>query len=931
MMLTLVFFASAWLAVSVDNTACAADDCSARDDSALLQHRGRVADRMSGKGLALEGGGFMAHAAHTGVLTALLNVTKATSKGAGPDLRELMRNVKVISSISGGSWWLSQLAYSQAFLTLIETMAVDPKAAGLLYQEQWISPFLLAILESDLMPVPVPTQDLGGASSDNFNLRAVLESQTPMLEKRKRKRKMKEAKYVNNDRGVADSFGMNFIELLIEVFFLGRAGSSWQRVVAELLHSTSLGDMTGSETLGSPVNEWATGKWWLAGTSISTPGGKGPGTCQWFKFQGACALQLIGSPGQTLIYENGTDVGSAWMYSAPPWWQSTAAWTPARFSTVLGAGAGQPAPMKFCENECENLQLHYQAIGETAVAEKEGSYDFFATSNTSLFSAVSGSSAFAGFTVILDRILPSIITAIMAAVKKLKVVLPSGLAEKIQQGVSNILHAKLAVWSESAKNGVLAFQEASATLKEITKSQGHPPDLSLDSVAEQGLMALVDGGMTDNTGIGHALASGQNEIICFEPDLGSVWQLMGGMKDYVDLFTLPDVINPCPMCFAAFQLFKENYKEVQSRWQSVSTQLWIDPALVHNLNSISVGTLTLTTQKNDYFGVPDGRSVVLHIVSVNTSIGIGGYNYYDYPKLVQDIVTVLVSPSNKKATGTMLEGPFNAALVQSACGAASWQKASMEPAESGATSAVMVVDEDVSPFSRIWCLFEVKRLTDLKKVLDAALRMSRDFHLISSCGAMGSNLQMVAEDEKRQALLDFTRRVADALSQVSAFKAVSDLTFHGTKQPQEAPRNRHAFASPYLGLAATKDLDKHAAFPVLAFRARSSSEEDKLLGMERKLFNPNTFKRFAPQFETDDHLFNCVLVDWMKQGEGVMFGQEDAASALRYIGLGAPFGEAELQRLSEEWKVDVCQEQACWLGELQQLQLTGSSHANLVL
>ena len=58
----------------------------------------------------------------------------------------------------------------------------------------------------------------------------------------------------------------------------------------------------------------------------------------------------------------------------------------------------------------------------------------------------------------------------------------------------------------------------------------------------------------------------------------------------------------------------------------------------------------------------------------------------------------------------------------------------------------------------------------VRQVLDAALRMSRvlttgcacsawvetlsldrvqDFHLISSCGAMGSNLQMVAEDEKR--------------------------------------------------------------------------------------------------------------------------------------------------------------------------------------
>lgn len=31
------------------------------------------------------------------------------------------------------------------------------------------------------------------------------------------------------------------------------------------------------------------------------------------------------------------------------------------------------------------------------------------------------------------------------------------------------------------------------------------------------------------------------------------------------------------------------------------------------------------------------------------------------------------------------------------------------------SAQVMIVDETVSPFSRIWCLFEVKRLTDLQK------------------------------------------------------------------------------------------------------------------------------------------------------------------------------------------------------------------------
>ncbi|CAE7598735.1 dnaaf1, partial [Symbiodinium sp. KB8] len=190
--------------------------------------------------------------------------------------------------------------------------------------------------------------------------------------------------------------------------------------------------------------------------------------------------------------------------------------------------------------------------------------------------------------------------------------------------------------------------------------------------------------------------------------------------------------------------------------------------------------------------------------------------------------------------GSPEEGPFNAALVQSACG------------------AVMVVDEDVSPFSRIWCLFEVKRLTDLKK----------DFHLISSCGAMGSNLQMVAEDEKRQALLDFTRRVADALSQVSAFKARSS-------SEEDKFAIWHRVADPHM-----------RRMPLAIAR-------------ERKLFNPNTFKRF-------DTTIRSLLAAPLFQ---TSLQEEDAASALRYIGLGAPFGEAELQRLSEEWKVDVCQEQ----------------------
>ena len=43
------------------------------------------------------------------------------------------------------------------------------------------------------------------------------------------------------------------------------------------------------------------------------------------------------------------------------------------------------------------------------------------------------------------------------------------------------------------------------------------------------------------------------------------------------------------------------------------------------------------------------------------------------------------------------EGPFNAALAQATGG------------------AVMVLDEEIRPFSRLWCLFEISRLKDLQQ------------------------------------------------------------------------------------------------------------------------------------------------------------------------------------------------------------------------
>eukprot|EP00438_Fugacium_kawagutii_P030011 Skav214954 [mRNA] locus=scaffold2320:150250:152808:+ [translate_table: standard] len=93
--------------------------------------------------------------------------------------------------------------------------------------------------------------------------------------------------------------------------------------------------------------------------------------------------------------------------------------------------------------------------------------------------------------------------------------------------------------------------------------------------------------------------------------------------------------------------------------------------------------------------------------------------------------------------GNPREGPFNAALAQASCG------------------AVMVVDEQISPFGRIWCLFEISRLKDLQ----------RPFELIS---AMGS-LCRPETFQQQAAAAEMMQNAAEALWTVSATSAESSM------------------------------------------------------------------------------------------------------------------------------------------------------------
>ena len=94
-----------------------------------------------------------------------------------------------------------------------------------------------------------------------------------------------------------------------------------------------------------------------------------------------------------------------------------------------------------------------------------------------------------------------------------------------------------------------------------------------------------------------------------------------------------------------------------------------------------------------------------------------------------------------------MQGPFNAALAQ---------------AEGG---AVMVLDEEINPFKRIWCLFEISRLKAL----------NQPFELICEMGSLSKPESLAVQHTDPTAAARLLQATCEALWQVSALKAKASV------------------------------------------------------------------------------------------------------------------------------------------------------------
>lgn len=254
--------------------------------------------------VAFEGGGFLAHSVYTGFIEGL-NQLASDSGNTEATLAatNILGRFDVISTVSGGSWFMSELAFSNYFLSMVQSASSDPGTAGAMYNQHWIAPFLQT-----------------GSQTNGF---------------------------IKAFADLIKALGGTFLaQDLKELSYFWSTGLTWSGFVETLLQTTGQIDKT--TPLGGDVNDWSKGKIWIAGHSLVTPGG----SCSYCDKSATFWQQ-----------DGGLDFAEYKLGSAT----NQPLFTPARFSIELGSGEGATAPVSYCAPGMCDLSVLYKGANWAGV------------------------------------------------------------------------------------------------------------------------------------------------------------------------------------------------------------------------------------------------------------------------------------------------------------------------------------------------------------------------------------------------------------------------------------------------------------------------------------------------------------------------------------------------------------------------------------
>ena len=268
-------------------------------------------------------------------------------------------------------------------------------------------------------------------------------------------------------------------------------GTDWASWVNSLLNVTAA--IPPNTTLGSTVQPWANGKIWIICTSISTPTATSPAPNNPAVLSLSSRFGLFGKPVKYVI----TGAPSA-----------LATYTPTRFSVVWGSGNTADAPYSFlCGSALPSNATVTWTLQSSKVSPPLNGLKNLEKGAGGIYLnyAAGSSSAFFGAT------------------------LTGNFASRLTSFFNGVLVSF--VTSDAGNAGPLNGQSKAKYI--LTQdSENNLLQASVDALASSSMVAIIDGGYTENLGIANAISCGNTKILAsallqwqlaalFAPDAGA--------------------------------------------------------------------------------------------------------------------------------------------------------------------------------------------------------------------------------------------------------------------------------------------------------------------------------------------------------------------------------------------------------------------------
>merc|ERR1712232_111537 len=331
-------------------------------------------------------------------------------------------------------------------------------------------------------------------------------------------------------------------------------------------------------------------------------------------------------------------------------------YVPARFTVTLGAGIDAPAPLRHVAATAVPIttKLNYSGTGS-----REG---ILGCCHTQLFKGTTAPvGSFKNFNDFPGYLpLAEVVACSSSFLGDIAVLPSSGSGTDPFETLAESTNGDLSTWAGSAAHEQ-GLTKASALVGNLYSSR-RVTQQAFDGLVENSVRLTIDGGFTDVSGIANAVAAGATDIVSIVNLTGSDEAVVP--KQVIDLFC-SDCGRACHVqkrfagqptgasgasVTVSFEIFQNTQADARAQYAAMAKtgSLKVKAVDSKQLVSVVVGTFeNIKTKKEDYFGVEDGRSVNLNLVSVTSKLNLGEVvDFHDYSVLVQEIISTLLNTEN---------------------------------------------------------------------------------------------------------------------------------------------------------------------------------------------------------------------------------------------------------------------------------------------